>query len=242
MHVAIAQWSHQLDVHASREESIIDDGLFQSLCRKLLSLQPRQHGCQVGISHVYAQTGIFFPRHGCGGHANYFGRAHLHRDLGRVCITRMDSNELGTRPSADGELIFVHQTARAQPVGEYAGSVAAHFGHGAIGIAVIHEPIIGRNALDQFGDFTGCEQSIGAHDAQQTIASDTGAAIAQRRYALGTKRRGSRVVFHDDEVIFSSMTLGKFHVPYPSARNAWAAVSPAASSHVMRLSRLNQER
>ena len=85
-------------------------------------------------------------------------------------------------------------------------------------------------------------KASGAHDAQQSVAADTGAAIAQRRYALGGKRRGGRVVFDDDEVVLSSMTLGKFHAPYPSARSAWAVVSPAASNHMMRLSRLNQDR
>ena len=159
-----------------------------------------------------------------------------------MLIARVHRHALGAGAGTDGELVFFHEAARAQPVGENAGAIAAHFGHGTIGVAIIHEPVIGRDALGQRLDFPGREQGIRAHDAQHTIAADTGAAITQRRYALGGKRRGGRVVFDDDKVVLSSMTLGKFHAPYPSARSAWAVVSPAASSHTIRLSRLNQER
>ena len=133
---------------------------------------------------------------------------------------------LDTGAGVNVELGGVFQPLGHQHVRERSDAVAAHFRDGAVGVAVIHKP-------HAFG-------SPAAHHAQQPVAADAGAAVTEERNLLRGYVELVVNVDEDNEVVFGGVRFKKFHASESNA--APTTSSPAASSHTVRGSRLNQER
>ena len=112
------------------------------------------------------------------------------------------AHRLHPAPGGDGDLLAVRQPVQAAVLevgGEHPDPVAAHLGHRAVGVAVVHEPA-----------FTVVD------DAQHTVATDPGAPVAQRARTCSAVRSSSPSG--------SCSSTKSFSVPWPLAQRLPASV------------------
>ena len=107
---------------------------------------------------------------------------HVHR----VSVDK-PGHDLEPGPGADEQLGSHRQIDKFlahEEVHEHADTVSAHFGDRAVGIAVVHEPAglrLGRE------DLPTLRQAFGGHRADQSVAADAAAAVADRRDLFGAQ-------------------------------------------------------
>ena len=204
---AVDERGDDLDVDACGEELVVEDGLLEVHGGEFLRRERRDDGGEVRVTHVDAQAGEARARHRRGGHAGDNSVAHLDGNDRVVVIEGMDLHLFRARAGADGELICVDEAVGAQVMRKDAAAVAAHLGHGAVRIAVVHEPVRAV-AVDRL-DLAGVEERARADDTQKAVAANTGAAIAEYGDALGCDGRRGVQIGDDDEVVFGAVALGE---------------------------------
>src|SRR5262249_52394545 len=109
-----------------------------------------------------------------------------------------------------------------QVLGEHADAVAAHLRERTVGVAVVHEPFgeRGLDRLDRRMRLTGRSPD----DAQNAVAADPRAAVAERPYPVGRQVAVDRPVMvrEEHEVVLRAVSLGE--------RVAHAAIVSASAS------------
>ena len=159
--------------------------------------------------------------------------AHVDGDRVGVEGERLDARAGRDRQRVAGVDVGV----RDEEVPEHADAVAAHLAQRAVGVAVVHEP--GRLAACRHrGRVVG---RVGAHDPDDAVATDPGAAVAEAGHLLGGQLVLAVGVGHQHEVVLGAVALDEGVLghqyeqlavgrPSRSTRRAAATVSSGRSS------------
>ena len=94
---------------------------------------------------------------------------------------------------------------------EHPHAVAAHLGDGSVGVAVVHEPVVGADAGREVVEHSRRLQRAGAGDPQYPVRADAAAPVTQ-----GRDRGGAQVVVdvevgQHDEIVLRAVSLGELH-------------------------------
>ena len=95
----------------------------------------------------------------------------------------------------------------AQRVAEHADAVAAHLGDRAIGVVVIHEPVVGIHTLRQSVQHPGTDQDAGGGDTDHPVRADTAVPVGQGLDAFGGQLQVCAWIRDDHEVVAGAVAL-----------------------------------
>lgn len=113
---------------------------------------------------------------------------------------------------ADGELVGGDQPPGSNIVGEDAGAVAAHFRDTAVGVVVVHEPVIitdGFEAGGVIGQEPGAAEGAGGGDPKDSVGADAALPIAQGGNELWGEGELGFGIGQDDEVVLGAVAFGE---------------------------------
>ncbi|SKZ87965.1 Uncharacterised protein [Mycobacteroides abscessus subsp. abscessus] len=163
---------------------------------------------------------------------------HPHTDVGEQIIERMHHHGTSARARTHRELVGIRQPGGPQVVGEDADAVAAHLGDGAVSVSIVHEPVVGVDAVGQFVEDAGAHEGHRPRDAQHAVGPDTALAIADRRHEVGREVEFDRRVGEHDEVVLGAVPLHVGHCladrRHPSRIRAGGSQTSAAASAASR--------
>ena len=170
------------------------------------------HTRQMWIADVDREAGEPASAHGRRAPAELVGLAHLDRDVsgGVVKVVEYHRPRPGRRP--DDELVPGLQSARPQVVGEHSDAVAAHLRDRAVGIAIVHVPVVRTDAFRQPVEDPGVGGRTGCGHPQHAVGPDPPATVAQRGHRGGVQRQPALEVGQQHEIVLRAVALGEHHL------------------------------
>ena len=123
----------------------------------------------------------------------------------------MHDDRSRARAAADDVLGTRLEPAHRQVVRKHPHTIAAHLGDGPVGVAIVHEPVVGTDAGREVVEHSCRLQRAGAGDPQDPVRADATAPVTQ-----GGDRCGAQVVVdvqvgQHDEVVLRAVSLGELH-------------------------------
>ena len=210
----LRQRRHHLQIHARGEHLRIHLGHSgQVQPGQAIGVEPGQHAREMRVAHVHAHARVAARTQKRRRRTQHHRRAHVDGDGGPVAGDVVKRHDLAPRPRAHpqrGHLLG--QAGREQMMREDADAVAAHLGDGAVGVAVVHEPVVGADLVGPPGMRQRVEdprlhQRTGAGDPQQPVAADARTAIAQGRDQGFGQVEGGVGIGDDDEIVLRAVAL-----------------------------------
>ena len=159
----------------------------------------------VRITHRHRHTGIGSARNG---HFHRISqiehrRAHVNDHIAALrCVGHAHAG-----PGPDFHLARHRPAASDQVASEDPYSVAAHLGHGSVGVSVVHEVLGASGDLGQ-GRLLGL-QSCGPDDAKHTIRADPLSPITEARHKTSAQPQSRVRVGEQHEVIARPVAFAK---------------------------------
>lgn len=128
---------------------------------------------------------------------------------------------------ADGELVGGNQPPGSNIVGEDAGAIAAHFRDAAVGVVVVHKPVIIAYDFEAGGAISqepGAAKGTGGSNPEDSVGADAALPIAQGGDELWGEGELGFGIGQDDEVVLSAVAFGE-------GDGGWVGVGCVRYSH-----------